>query len=405
MTTLWNRSFLLWLIGSAQARLGAALASIALSFLVLHQTGSAGRMAQTLALSLVPNLLMPLAGTLVDRVSLKVPLIAANVFQGLLQLTVGGLALAWGEVPLWLVNAAAFAGGLAAIFVSPASSAAVPALVPAAELARANGLLGGLGQSMGLLGMLAGGWIVAQWSPAVAILLNSAAFLIFAALLVWIHLPPRQQQATRTGLWADLRAGLSLMRRSRILSFLPVIALVLNGVLAPTAVVMPKLMETLGPGAQGYGVFLALESGGMLLAGALIAVVGRRLPLRPAISAGLLVAALAYAGMWAGPLFPVLLACAFLLGFGLGLVNTPVVTLLQQLVPGAYLGRVFAVLNAVGAVGMPLVLLIVSPLVDRVPVSVWFGLSVLALALGMVWWWVVARAEPPRPLPGQAEPS
>lgn len=403
MTTLWNRNFLLWLIGSGQSRLGAALASIALSFLVLHQTGSAGRMAQTLALSLIPNLLMPLAGTLVDRVNLKVPLIAANVFQGLLQLTVGGLALTWGEVPLWIVNAAAFAGGLAAIFVSPASSAAVPALVPAGELARANGLLGGLGQSMSLLGMLAGGWIVARWSPAVAILLNSAAFLTFAALLPWIHLPPREKQAEPTGLWADLRSGLKLMRRSRILSFLPVIALVLNGVLAPIAVVMPKLMETLGPGAQGYGVFLALESGGMLLAGALIAVVGRKLPLRPAMSAGFLVAALAYAGMWTAPLFPVLLGCALLLGFGLGLVNTPLVTLLQQLVPGAYLGRVFAVLNAVGAVGMPLVLMIVSPLVDRVPVTVWFGLSALVLALGMASWWLVARAEPASPLPDQAE--
>lgn len=115
---LWNRSFVLWLIGSAQSRFAAALASIALSFLVLHQTGQAGQMAVTLACALIPNLVMPLAGAWVDRIGLKRPLIGANVVRGLLQLTVGGLALlsqqTGQDVPLWVINGAAFLTGLAA---------------------------------------------------------------------------------------------------------------------------------------------------------------------------------------------------------------------------------------------------------------------------------------------------
>ena len=121
---LWNRSFIIWLVGAAQSQFGTALAGLALSFLVLHQTGSAQQMALTLACTLIPNLLMPFAGVLVDRFPLKWPLIGADLLRGALQLTVGGLALAWGDVPLWVVNVAALLTGLAGTFASPASGAA-----------------------------------------------------------------------------------------------------------------------------------------------------------------------------------------------------------------------------------------------------------------------------------------
>ncbi len=392
-TRLWNRSFTLWLLGSAQSRLGAALASIALSFLVLHQTGSAGRMAQTLALSLLPNLLLPLAGTLVDRWPLKLPLIAASLLQGLLQLTVGGLALAWGEVPLWAINAAALLGGLAAAFEGPASGAALPALVPETELTRANGLTSGLNQAMTLLGTLAGGVLVAHWSPAGAIALDGLSFLLFSVLLTGVrlpHSPPAQDQAS---LWADFRSGVALIRRSPLLSMIPLLALLLNGSLAPVLVVLPRLMNTLGPGAQGYSLYLALESGGLLLAGGLCAWLGDRLALRRAMSAGFVLTALAYLGMWLAPVVPVLLGCALVLGLGFGLINVPAVALIQQLVPAGYLGRVFAVLNAAGALGMPLVLVAISPFVDRLPLGLWFLVSGTAQGLGLLGWWWVQRRE------------
>lgn len=73
---LFNRSFVVWLLASAQSQLGSALGSLALSFLVLHQTGQAGQMAVTLACAVGPNLFGPLAGAWVDRLPLKVPLIS-----------------------------------------------------------------------------------------------------------------------------------------------------------------------------------------------------------------------------------------------------------------------------------------------------------------------------------------
>ncbi|WP_019587939.1 MFS transporter [Deinococcus apachensis] len=392
--TLWNRSFILWLIASGQSQLGSALASIALSFLVLHQTGSAGQMALTLACALAPNLLMPFAGALVDRVNLKLPLIGADVARGVLQVLVGGLALLWGEVPLWVVNGAALLTGFAGIFANPASSAAVPGLVPTAELARANGLLGGVGQGAWLVGTLAGGWLVSVFSPPVAIVLDGVSFFVMAALLLAVRLPGRPQPGgPRPGVLMDVVSGLRLMRRSKVLTLVPFIGLVLNATLAPVTVVTPKLMETLGAGAKGYGLFLALESGGMLLSGALIAVLGNRLPPRRATAAGLALTALIYGVMWLRPTVPVLLACSVILGFGFGMLNTPLNTLMQRMVPAEYLGRVFSVLGTVSTLGMPLSLLLLSPLLDRVALPLWFGVASVLMLCGAFAWTLVALSE------------
>ncbi|PNY79391.1 MFS transporter [Deinococcus koreensis] len=392
--TLWNRSFLLWLLGSAQSRLGSALSGIALSFLVLAQTGSAGATALTLACALAPNLLMPLMGAWVDRVPLKVPLIGAALTQGLLQVAVGGLALAWGEVPLGLVNGAALLAGLANAFAQPASSAAVPALVPPGELARANGVLTSVSQGAWLLGTLAGGALVAAVSPAVAIALDGVSFLVMAGVLTQVALPQaRPLSAATPGLLADLRAGLRLMGRSRTLSFTPLIGLLLNATLAPLLVVVPKLMGSLGAGAQGYGAFLALEAAGMVAAGALFAVLGHRLPVRRATAAGLLLTAATYGVMWAWPVLPVVLVGSAVLGFGFGILNAPLNTLLQQLVPAAYRGRVFSVLGMASSLGMPLSLLVVSPWLDRVAAPVWFGAAACLQGLGAVAWVLVVRSE------------
>ena len=84
---LWNPSFLIYLLGSTQSGLGSIISGIALSFVTLELTHSAGATGMTLALAMVPNLLGPFAGTLVDRRGAqlnglsRVPGLAADLLQ------------------------------------------------------------------------------------------------------------------------------------------------------------------------------------------------------------------------------------------------------------------------------------------------------------------------------------
>ena len=395
-TRLRNRSFLIWLLATGQSQLGSALSGIALSFLVLHQTGRAGSMALTLAFALGPNLLMPLSGVWVDRWPLKVPLIAADVLRGLLTLSVALLALRSGTAPLWIINGAALLGGLAGTFAIPASSAALPHLVPEDQLARANGLSGSVQQGAGLLGTLLGGALVSRFGPPIAILIDALSFLIMAALLPLVALPGRVSvpAGPRPSLLADLGDGLRLMRRSKLLSFVPPISLVLNSVIVLVTVVTPKLMIQLGAGAGGYGLFLALEGLGALLGGGLVALLGSRLRPRRATAAGLLACGLLYLAMAHFTAhYLALLACSLLLGLGFMVLNAPLSTLVQQMLPAAYRGRVFAVLGTASSLGTPLTLVLVSPLLDRFPASVFYGAAGAAMLLGFLGWVLIVRSE------------
>ena len=391
---LWNRSFAVWLLASAQSQLGTALAGIALSFLVLHQTHRAGAMAVTLACAVGPNLLGPLAGAWVDRLPLKLPLIAADVLRGLLQLMVGLLALQMGDLPLWMINLTALLGGFAGIFANPAGSAAFPQLVPADQLARANGLVGSVTQGAWLIGTLLGGVLVANLGAPVAILIDGVSFLVMAALLPLVRLRARQAPTgLRPSVLTDLLSGLRLMRRSRTLTLIPVISMVLNAVLVTVTVVTPKLMERLGAGAAGYGVFLAAEGLGALLGGGVIAWLGPRVPARRATAFGMLATGLLYLIMARFTVYPVLLTCSLLLGFAFTLLNTPLVTLMQSMVPAAYLGRVFSVLGTGSTLGVPVMLLLVSPLLDRYPAGLFFALAGAVQLAGGLLWVLVVRAE------------
>ena len=187
------------------------------------------------------------------------------------------------------------------------------------------------------------------------------------------------------------------MRRSRVLSFAPLIGLVLNGAIMLAVVVTPKLMERLGPGAEGYSVFLALDSLGAMLGGALIATLGDRLPTRLATSAGLLGCGLLYLLIARFPVYPALLGTSLLLGFCFMLLNAPLNSLMQSMVPATFLGRVFSVLSTVSSIGAPVTLLLVSPVLDRYPAGLFYTLAGTLMLAGCVAWMLVARSEPVPP--------
>lgn len=178
------------------------------------------------------------------------------------------------------------------------------------------------------------------------------------------------------------------------------IALLLNAGLAPVTAALPKLFSTHGGDASGYGTFLVLDSVGVMVSGSLIALFAEQVSSRRLIAAGLGVTAVAYVLMWMRPQVDVLLPAALLLGAGFGLINTPFQTLIHEQVPEAFLGRVFSVLGMMSSVGMPLSLLLVAPLLDRVPLAVWFGVAGAAQGLGAVaWLWGIRterRPEGPR---------
>lgn len=404
-TRLWNRNFALWWLGTAQSSLGSALAGIALSFLVLDRTGSAGAMGVTLALGMLPGLLAPLAGTLVDRIPLKVPLVLGDVLRGLIVLGVGLWALG-GDVPLLAINALSLLQGLIGALYGPAAGSVLPKLVPVDQLARANGLLAAANQGANLVGLLGGGLLVGRVGSAPALIFDGASFLVMAALLLFVALPKTAAVRERRPFWTDFRAGFARVRASRVLTLVPLMALCINASIAPLQMLLPKRMVALGAGAAGYGTFLALMTAGVVAGSLLMAALGRRAAPRPTIGLGLAGIGVSLLGMAATGSIGALWACAVFMGLSMGLTNTGLPTLMQTIVEPEFRGRVFSFLGMVSQIGMPLTLLALAPIADRLSLAVIFsvaGVVTVLMSLAFLRWG--REAAPRGPIPPTVAPT
>ena len=402
-TTLWNKNFLLWWLGAAQSAFGNALAGIATSFLVLHQTGSASAMGINLALAMLPAILQPFMGALVDRWPLKLPLVLGNILRGLLQLGVGFVALR-GSIPVEIIYVASFLTGLVGAFYTPATAGMVARLVPADQLERATGLMQGATQTMTMLGFVGGGFLVATIGKAQSLLLDGASFLVFAFLLLFVTLPARAPRKAGETFWQSFTAGVNYVRGSAIMLGLPVLALLLNASFAPLDMLMPKRMLALGAGEQGYGLFFGLLLAGGVVGSIAIATLGKKI--NPAQSSvwGMALMGLTTLGLAFAHSAPQMYALAVLTGLANAFTNMGIGVIFQKRIAPEYFGRVGSLLGMVGMIGVPLTLLALAPIADRIAISTIFTVSGVLALLGAFVWAAILKREP-LSTPTQAEPT
>ncbi len=164
---------------------------IVLSALVVEYTGGSGLAVSALLLARVlpPLLISPAAGVLADRFSRKRLLILSDVLRAAVVLL---FLLATGPETLWLIYVLTIVQfSLSAVFW-PAQSAITPSLVPHEDLVLANTLGSVTWSAMLAIGAILGGVVAGLLGPVVALMFDSATFLLSALLIS--RITPRYAQ-------------------------------------------------------------------------------------------------------------------------------------------------------------------------------------------------------------------
>lgn len=159
--------------------------------------------------------------------------------------------------------------------------------------------------------MLAGaplaGLLVAWLGPLPVLVVNSATFLVSAAVVAAgdpARLRPTDHVGTHpahddAGYWASFAAGLYVLWRNRLLRAVALRVLVTNALdIGRASVIMPVYAQRELDGATSLGLLVGASGFGALVGALLFSVVGPRLPRRATFAAGFLLAG--------GPLFGVL---------------------------------------------------------------------------------------------------
>jgi MFS family permease len=152
---------------------------------------------------------------------------------------------------------AALLGAFSALFM-PASMAIMPSLLDSSRLTSANAVYTSVVQAGSVLGPLLGGILVATTGPATAFGVDAGSYLVSAVTLAFIA-TARQTQAAAAALPEETAPGSTwaLLRRSRLLQTILVVAVVANFALLGTSEVALPALAHARFGAGGYGAVLA----------------------------------------------------------------------------------------------------------------------------------------------------
>jgi MFS family permease len=329
-------------------------------------------------------LLLPYAGTVVDRVDRRKILVTASttaLLAVVLLLAVRSPAVAWlGPVAIGIL-------GAAKAFYSPAALAALPNLVPEEDLPTANAISGSAWGTMLVVGASLGGLMTAFIGPYLCFLLT-AACLLMATFLVWrIRLPMQAERtADPTRALVAVREALGyIRRRPRVLSLVTVKSAVGfgNGVLAA----FPLLAASFAAGPIGTGLLFAARGLGALVGPLLLRrVLSHRSWLMPGLAISMAGYGLAYLGVAISPWFALALVLVTVAHLAGGSNWTMSNVALQLEVPDELRGRVFATDLMIATLAISVSLLVTGVLVDVLELRVLVaGCGLATLVYAIVW--------------------
>src|SRR3712207_2500096 len=282
-----NRDLSLLFGGQVVSAFGDWLYILALVVLAYDLTGSATLVAALTFVRLLPYaLFLPFSGVLADRGNRKALMIGADLGRGVCML---GLLFAGSRETLWIAFPMVFLATALSSLFKPAMSSVLPAIVEEEEdLVKANGIWSQMDALSFVLGPALGGALVLLGEPQLAFLINGLTFLVSAATLLFVRIPPREApervEEEEEGWLSETLAGFRFLFKENegVLAALTVTITgvgLMGGAFWTLSVVLAE--KTFGLGGQGAGFLNAAYGAGGLLGGLVVGGVASRLRLGP----------------------------------------------------------------------------------------------------------------------------
>lgn len=368
--------------------LGDWFAWIALAGLTLELTGSSLYASILLAGNFLPQFLWsPISGVLADRLNRKKLIVAADLLRAVFAL---GMLLVRSPGTVWIGIASL--AGIASLqsFAGPASQAAAPNLIERKHLGAANVLMSSTWAGMLAIASMLGGLSAAVFGRDTTFLINSASFLVSAALVVRVKGRFSEERAIKpdTHPLRDLHEGISYARSHPM-----VMALFATkagfGMGAGVIALLPVFaFSVFDKGDFGIGLLFAARGFGALLgpfgARAFAGESNRRLFL--AIGPAMALYGIAYLGFAAMPTIWLAAIAVFVAHAG-GMSQWVMSTYgLQKSVPDHVRGRIFSFDFALVTLTMSASFIVAGRLAQIFdPRAVVTGLAILEIVYAAVW--------------------
>ena len=364
---LRDGNFTRYLIGSSVSTLGSGMSTVALAFAVLDMGGVTDLGIVLLAREVPLIVFVLLGGVFADRIRRRTILVSTDVVKALTQGLTAVLFFS-GSADLLTVVVLQVAFGTAGAFSSPATTGLVREVASDATLQEANALLQLSRSILNIVGPAVGALIVAAGSPALALAIDAASFVVSAALTFSLRLPGVVRM-TGASILAELRGGWrEFVGRPWAVAMVVSFGLFQLTYFPALNVLGPSVAQTQLGGPATWGLILAIESVGAVVGG----VISLHLKVvRPLVACQLFVipSGLLLIGLAVPLAVGMLLVLSAAVGFGFAAGNTFWQTALQQNVPEHALSRISS-FDWLGSVAFnPLGYALIGPLATAIGTS------------------------------------
>jgi MFS family permease len=404
-----HRSFRLWFAGQIVSLVGTWMQNMAQGWLVYQLTGSSLLLGMVGMCGSLPMLLFTLwGGVLADQFPKRRILIVTQALLMLLAFALAALAAGpW--IRFWHVLVVATLGGVAMAFDMPARQAIVIELVGESDLMNAVALNSSVFNAARIIGPMVAGALLPVIQAAGCFFLNGVSFLaVLTGLLLMRHEGReagylRSEGGSAVSLWRHAAEAFRYVRTRPALTLL-FAQLAVLGVFGWTyTVLMPVFAgEVLRVGERGFGLLMAANGAGALVASLTMAMV-RNEPRQQRVFLGMTLFAAAQLLFAGSRSLALAILCLVIAGWAMIVFFTTANTLVQSTTPDALRGRVMGIYSLTFTGTSPLGSLQAGMLADRfgAPVAVLVGATVclltalLSLALLPRVGALVARGERP----------
>jgi len=396
------RNFQLLFAGQTISTLGDTFYAVALPWLVLTTGGNPQELGIILTAYGLPRIgTVLLGGVLSDKLRPRRVMLLADIARAVL---VGILAILgiWGHPVFWQLLAVAIPlGALEGLFL-PASFVILPDILDDSTLQAGNSLNFSSTQMANLVGSGIAGAVVGAVSSGVALAIDAGTFVVSAVSLAAMRLKKAVAVASTTDVMVEDMASAEIsketatgesetapgfwqiLRGSALVQVAFIVAVIANLTFGGMVeVALPVLAHSsLNAGATGFGLMLAAFGGGALI-GSIATGTFSKLSHRGVISllAALLQALAITLIPYSGGLIGAML-CLLLMGFMNSITNVLFITLMQENLPRAQLGRFMGIILFASFGSYPISVLLAGILINHTGPAIMFPVSGAFLAAG-----------------------
>lgn len=339
-----HRNYRLLFIGTLFASSGLWLQQVTINYLAFALSGSSVVVGLASGARSVPLFAAPFGGVMADRYDKKQLMLWTQFTQMALTLAFAILIIS-GRLEVWHIFVFSLLSGIAWALNMPVRQSVVPTTVPREDLMNAMALNSAGFNITRILGPALAGVMIAKVGAGENFLIQSAAYLVVAVLVMRLTLQPSMSTSRSSGsALENLKEGAVFVWRNATLRVQMMLALVPVVVALPYIAILPQFnVEVLNGSAGTFGLLMSAPGIGAVVATLFVASMKNNvryglLLLGSLFALGVSMIALAFAST-----LPLVLGMLVLVGGTQMVYMTASQTVVQLAIPDEYRGRVMGI--------------------------------------------------------------